>query len=450
MNLEVETLDTHEARLTIRVDEPLLAHARREAAKKLSSRVRVPGFRPGHVPLPMLIRAIGGEEVFAAEVAEHLLADLYPKALDQAGIEPYAPGQIEAIHLNATTPEVVVRVPLVPKVDLKDYRSIRLPFPEVSVSEEEVENALQDLRQRHAVVELVERPAAEGDAVEMDLVASDQSGKPVLVVRSERFFVLDRQRVNLPEIVDLVVGMSAGEHKEASLTVPEDFEEASLRGQTLKVVIDLRRVNSRTLPGLDDTLAQTVGNFNTLDELRQDVRARLLEEATEEAQALYRESVIEAFIKLADVKMPPVFVEERLDREIQEWREKVSVQTGLPFSEWLKVQGKTEEALREELRPQVERRARIGLLLSQVAASESITVTEAEINEVVNNYLSEFSDNQEMRDQERKRLMRGEARKELHIRMLTNRVLERMVAIARGEVEPASQSTAPATLEAAS
>ncbi len=450
MNLQVENLDTHEVRLTIRVEEPLLARARQETARELSRQVRIPGFRPGHAPMAMVIRAIGGEEVFAAEVAERLLKALYPKALDEAGIEPYAPGQIEDIRLNADSPEVVVRVPLEPAVDLKDYRSIRLPFPEVSVSDADVENALQHLREQNAVLALAERPAVEGDAVEMDLLATNQNGEPVFRVRSARPFVLDRQRVPVPGLVDLVLGMSAGEHKETTLTLPEDYEQESLRGQTLQVVIDVRRVNSRTLPDLDDALAQTVGNFNTIDELRQHVRAQLLQEAQEDALAMYRDNVVEAFTTLADVKMPPVFIEERLSKELNEFKDRVRIQTGLPFAEWLKLEDKTEDALREEMRPQVERRARAGLVLARVAEAEGISVTDAEINEVLNNYLEDSFEDERERSEERRKLMRdNNLRRELVTRLLTNRVLDRMVAIARGEADTTAQLAGATEAQAA-
>ena len=144
MNLQVEILETHEARMTIGVDASDVEKARRDVAREMSKQVRIPGFRPGHAPTAAVVRAMGGEEAFMAEVTNKLANDLYPAALDEAKIEPYGPGRID--DLKAEPFALIAVVPLEPVIDLKEYKSIRLPAPEVSIDEAELQEQLSYIK----------------------------------------------------------------------------------------------------------------------------------------------------------------------------------------------------------------------------------------------------------------------------------------------------------------
>ena len=136
MDVSVETLDTHEARITITVPEDVVAQTRRDLARKLSKQIRIPGFRPGNAPLNVIIGAIG-EQTFMSELADELGSKFYAEAIEQAKIDPYGPGQLEDIKPSPM--QLIVKVPLEPTVDLKDYTSVRVPFTAPTVSEEDVE-----------------------------------------------------------------------------------------------------------------------------------------------------------------------------------------------------------------------------------------------------------------------------------------------------------------------
>lgn len=434
MKLQVEPLDTHEVRLTITVDDEVVSKARRDAARELSKRVRIPGFRPGHAPIAVLIRAVGGEDVFEAEVTDRVAQEVYAKALDAADIKPYRPGQIEEVKREPY--QLVARVPLEPSVDLKDYRSIRLPVPSVAVGEDEIEDRLQRLREEHAMIELAERPAAMGDLVELQVVGKlPGSDEEALRIRPRRGMVLSPDQELVPGLSALVVGMSAGEHKDASLTLPDDdrFEEA-LRGQTVDLAIDVERVNSRTLPEISDELAQAVGSFTTLAELREDLRKRLLEYKQRMVDREYASQALEAFTALAEVKYPPAFIEDRLDDVLKDFKDDVRELEGLPFEEWLKVQGKTEQQMREELRPLAEQRGKRGLVMRELSRAEKLQVSEDEIAAEVELVAMQYGNS---RPEVRRVLAQATVRSTIKNNILSNKVINQMVRIARGEADDA-------------
>jgi len=437
MKLETEPLDGHQVRLTITLDDETVNRARREVAQALSKQVRIPGFRPGHAPLAAVIRAVGGEEAFNAELADHLAKQAYPKALDEAKIDPYGPGKI--LEFKTSPFQFIVQIPLEPTVDLKDYKSIRLPFPEVSVGDEEIERHLELMREDNAVIQLVERPAQFGDQVEADVVCKyHESGELALTIPPDNPIVMTPEGEILPGLANLLVGMSAGERKEATLVVPEDYNDEGLRGATLDLSIEVQRVNSRTLPDINDELAQTVGSFTTLAELREDLRQQLAERRRMQAEQAFLVQALDAFTALAEVRYPLEFIEDQLNELLEEFAEDIEDSQGLPFDEWLKVRGKTKEAVREELRPLAELRGRRGLVMRALAQAEGLTVSEVEVNARIDDIVSKQSRNY---SSVKAAMSAPDIRSTIRRNILSNKILQRMAQIARGELEVASPET---------
>lgn len=441
MNLQVEPLDTHEVRLTITVEEDVLNKARRDTAKNLAKQVRIPGFRPGMAPQAAVIRAIGGEEAFNAEVVDQVAREVYTKALDASGIEPYGPGAIEEVKQDPY--QLIARIPLEPAVDLKDYRSLRLPFPEIEVNDGEIEQQLQYLREENAVVQQVERPAELGDLVEAN-IHGHAGEEEVFHNNSKRGVVVDDERFGVPGLAALIVGMSAGENKEGTLIMPEDFGVEALRGKEVHVHIDMQRVSSRTLPEINDELAQAASSFSTLAELREDLRKNLANYKERQATQEYAVQVLDAFTEQAEVKYPPQFIEDRLNDYFADFKEDVREQEGMPFDEWLKLQGKTEKDVKDELRGTAEARGKRGLVMRQLGIAEKLDVSDEEIALEVEMTAMRYGQRQ---DEVRKLLAQQDTRSTVKNNILSNKVMDRMVKIARGEadVEPAVATEAPAS-----
>ncbi|MCL4505461.1 MAG: trigger factor [Chloroflexi bacterium] len=425
MDLQVENLDTHEARITITIPDDVVAQARRDVARKLSKQIRIAGFRPGMAPVSVVVNAVG-EQAFANELADELGGKYYSQAIDESKIDPYGPGQLEDVKSSPT--QLVVKVPLEPTVDLKDYKAIRVPYVPPIITDEEVNSQLEYIRDDNAVVELVERPAQLGDLVEADIEV-EAEGKEVL--HSHRPVVLEDARIGLPGLADAIVGMSAGEHKDVTVTLPDDTPDETLRGKEATALIDVKRVSSRLLPEINDELVQTVGSFNTLAELREDLYNRLMEYRARRAMQQYQTQVLDTFTSLSEVAYPLIYVEERLTELVEELKDDVRRDEHMPFEEWLKVQSKTEQQVRDELRPNAENRARRGLVMRQVALAENIQVTDEEIAAEVERTISQYggSNNAELR----RSMMKEENRRTVQNTILTNKVLSRMAQIALGD-----------------
>jgi len=423
MNVQVENLDTHEARLTVDIEPSVIEQTRREVAKNLSKAVRVPGFRPGMAPMSVVINAIGGEAVFAEEVNEALAKKVYPLALDEAKVNPYSAGIVEKITTDP--PQMVARVPLEPTIDLKDYKSIRVPYPEVSVTSDEIEHEFEHIREDNAIIQLAERPAQMGDAVEATIVG-EVNGETVLRQNSRERIVMDAERMNIPGLVEALVGMSAGEHKHVHITLPADFDREELRNLEMHTEIDMTRVNSRQLPEIGDELAQTVGAYQTLAELRADIEKRLLAYKEQENREKYANNALDTFAGLANISYPAAFIEDRLNDAMDEYKGDIR-RMGLPFEDWLNISKKTEADYREEFKPNTEMRARRGLVMRQLAVDENLKVSDDEVN-------AEFE-----RERDLARQNRGDLKKDketlanIRNNVLSNKVIDRMVAIAKGE-----------------
>ena len=252
--------------------------------------------------------------------------------------------------------------------------------------------------------------------------------------------MLDVDREPLPGLSALIVGMSAGEHKDAMLTVPDDFDEESLRGKQVDVSIDVLRVSGRTLPDINDELAQAASSFSTLAELREDLRRRLTEYKQRQADQEFATQVLDAFTALADVRYPPAFIEDRLDDLLKDFKDDVKEVEGLPFEEWLKVQGKTEQQVRDELKPLAEQRGRRGLVMRELARAEGLDVSEEEIAAEVEFTAMRYGSRQ---SDVRKVLAREDARSALKNSILSSKVISRMVQIARGELETSVSANPP-------
>lgn len=425
MDVQVENLDTHEARITISIPEDVVSQTRRDLARKLSKQVRIPGFRPGNAPLSVIIGAIG-EQAFMSELADELGSKFYAKAIEQANIDPYGPGQLE--DFKDSPMQLIVRVPLEPTVDIKDYKSVRVPYTPATVSDEDVDEQLRYIREDNAIVELVERPAQVSDLVEADIIVTADGQE---LMHNHRPVILDAERLNLPGLLDAIVGMSAGEDKETAIVIPDDFANEALRGKEASASISIKRVSSRILPEVNDELAQTVGSFTTIAELRDDLRTRLVEYRSRTVDQQYGMQALDTFTNLSTVVYPNAYIEDRLNDMVEELKEEVKRDEKIPFEDWLKLQGKTEQQVRDDMRPNAELSARRGLVMREIARAENVDVSDAEVAAEVERMTAMYG---ERGNSVRRALMSEQSRRSMHNNILSAKVMARITQLARGEV----------------
>jgi len=271
--IKKELLETHEALLNVEIEENTVKQAMQKAARAIAGKVNIPGFRKGKAPYAKVLQYVG-EGSILQEAADSLIEEIYPEIIEQAGIEPYGPGALENINPSPLT--FTIRVPLEPEVTLGDYHSLRQPWEDAAVNDEEVTNVLEQVRAEHAILEPLDRPAQLGDEAHINVVGTVDGD--VIVDEDDIEVPLKEETPFIaPEFVEALVGMSVDEEKSFTIVFPEDFREATLRGAEAQFDVKIVGVYERVLPDFDDALASTVGAFETLDDLKKYIHTRVLE-----------------------------------------------------------------------------------------------------------------------------------------------------------------------------
>jgi len=434
LKITTEPLEDRQVILTIEVDEERARQAMQRAARQIAKQVNIPGFRKGKAPYGVIVQRYG-EDTIRQEAADKLASEVYREAIEQEGIEPYAPGVLENLILDPITFKLTV--PLRPTVDLGDYRNYRLKPPEVRADEKDVQRALEEIREQNAVLEPVERPAALDDMVAMDLVGQTAEGTEFLRQQDLRVLLNAETTDPVPGFSEAVVGMEVDEERTFILTLPVDFPREELRGQEAEFTVTLKEVYERILPELDDDLARTAGNYDSLEQLQKHVKDQLQKAAQEKADQEYAEQVLEAIVEQAQVAYPPVMMKEELDKMVEELEQTVRRETRLSMEDYLRIRGKSIEELREELEPRATARLKHALVLGQVVRVEELEVAEGEISA----HIEEVSAPWGVRaDEVRVSLASGEGRQAVYSRLLTNRAVQRLIAIAKGEADEAEEA----------
>jgi trigger factor len=378
--------------VTVEVAEERVQKALQQKVRSLAREVHIPGFRKGKVPPQVLIRRFG-EEALRAEVIEELLPNVLEEALAQADLEPYAMPQIDDLKIEPLV--LKLTVPLRPQVTLADYRSLRKEMPAVAVTDEAVDEALEQIRQRHAVTETVERPVANGDLVRMTI-----NGRTVTAEGEEEPYIQD-ETVNLvidPEKVmpgtpfaENIAGMTAGEAREFRFTFPDDYEDEDIAGREVIFDVSVIEVSARELPEIDDELAKTEGDYETLDELRQSVRDRLHKEAEAQADSELVEGMIDDLEGAAEIVYPPAAVEREVDQRVERLKGRIK-ESGLAWENYLGMMGQSEKELREQSRTEAETQVRRSLVFAEFVRQEKLSIIPQDVEEALNTRLADIED----------------------------------------------------------
>jgi len=425
LQVTTEQLEGHLVRLVVAVPEERVQAEMRRAARRVSGEATIPGFRKGKAPYDVVLQRYG-ESVIRKEAADRLAGSVYVEALERGQVVPYDAATLLEMELMPL--QFTFVVPLQPHVELGDYRSLRVETPAVQVSPEEMAEVLERLRQQHAVLEPREgREAQPGDVVIAMVEGRDQDGD--LILSEERAEVLldPEERRPVPGFHAALLGVRPGEERPFRLKMPDDHPS-----EEVEFTVRVEQVCERLLPGLDDDLARTVGDFDTLKSLEDQVREQIGEAKREEAEAEYVEQVTEALVNQATVEYPLQMVEDDLDELVKRFGRQVQRERHLSFDDYLKVSGRTEEEVRAELRPRAEARVRRGLVMWELVEAEGLSVTDQEIDERV----EVLGETWGIRaDEARKELRSKEVWQAVRRDLLLEKGLARLTAIARGEEE---------------
>ena len=366
--------------VTLEVELPAedLQRAIGRSVARLSRRTRIPGFRPGKAPRALLERSLGPGAVLD-DAVEHLVDDAYREALVQEGVLALARAEVEVVQAEEGKPvrfKATVAVP--PDVTLGDYRGFRFE-PEIeATTDERVDRVIDELRDQYATLSAVEdRGAKAGDYAVIGFDGT-RDGQPFEGGSAERMpLVIGEERL-IPGFEEHLVGLRPDETAEFDITFPADYAESSLAGSTAHFSVRLRELREKILPPLDDDFAATLGEFESVAALRDDVRARLERNALDRARHEFADRVIDYAVANATVELPDILVDQEVEVMHDEFRSSLSRQ-GIAEDAWLKATDKTEKDLHEQFRPGAEKRVRTLIVLSRIADAEGVTVPEADI-----------------------------------------------------------------------
>ncbi len=382
MPADVKTTVTElpESRVRVEAEVPPAEVQRRleQAARQLGRDLRMPGFRKGKVPAPVVIRRIGRDAVLD-EAVRGTLGRWYVEAIDAAGIHPVGAPDVDLGDLPPQgqpltfTIEIGVR----PTATLGTYKDVEVGRREPEADPEAVDAELQALRERSARLEAVEEPAGDGDFVVIDF-AGTVDGEPFAGGEGrDQLVELGSGRL-VPGFEDGLRGAAAGEHRSLTITFPDDYGAAELAGRTAQFAVDVKEVRRKDLPALDDDFASDAAGFDTLDELREDIAAKLLETDRQRVEAEFREAVLDAVVREATVEVPEGLVEARA-RELWERMAHSLSHQGISKDAYLQIAGRGEEEVVAQARPDAEQALRREAVIAAVVAAEGIEPADGDV-----------------------------------------------------------------------
>jgi len=441
LKVETQELKDRQVQLTVEVADDEIQAAMRSAARRLSNKTRIPGFRPGKVPYEIILNKLGDDAVFE-EALDSLGQETYRQALETAEIEAFAPGTLDEV---VSRQPLILRytVPLPPEIDLAGYRDVRLAFEEPNVTDKAVETMLEELRQGQALIEPADRPAQLTDVVILDihgeLIDPPEGEKPVLLdEKGVSVLVAETTDWPVPKIHEQLIDLKAGDKKEFTYTFPADDPNESLAGRSAKFSLTCQEVKSRFVPAWSDDLARNLGEFQDLLDLRIKVRKTLEERAQRQAEDEYATRVVDEVVSGAMVRFPPALLEQEVHEMLHEMDRRLQGQR-LTLADYLKIENKTEKELEDELKPQAEKRLRRALILGKVVEVEALEVKDPDIDLELDRVVAPLK---EQAGQLRKALDSPAGRRRIALDLLTDKAVKLLTQIARGQppVGPASSA----------
>ena len=382
MSLQVEKLEKNMAKLTIEVSAEDLDKAMEKAYQKQKSRISLPGFRKGKAPRKM-IESMYGKGVFMEDAVNSLVPQEYTKALGECDLEIVSQPEINVTQMEPGkalifTADVAVK----PEVTLGDYKGVEVPKSEITVTDEEVDAEVKKEQDKNArTVAVEDRAAANGDITTIDFegfvdgVAFD-GGKGTdyaLTLGSGTF---------IPGFEDQLVGANTGDHVEVKVTFPEEYQAKELSGKEAVFQCDVKKIETKEVPELDDEFAKDVSEFDTLAEYKEDVKKKLTEKKEKEARTAKENAAVDKAIENAQMDIPELMTKTECRQMMDDFSRRMQ-QQGLSMEQYFQFTGQSMDKMMEDMKPQALKRIQTRLVLEKVAEAENIQPSEEEITEEI-------------------------------------------------------------------
>jgi trigger factor len=366
MKVAVENIEACKRRVSVEAPADIVDREWERAYGRVQKQARLPGFRKGHVPRS-LVKLHFATDV-RREVAEHLIPDVYRRAIDEARLDPVNEPDLQDVRLEEGAPlSFVAVVEVKPTIEVGVIHGVEVEHAASSVTDDDVEQALEQMREQHAEYRAVERAAAPGDLVIIDYTLTPEGQDPATANGYQ--FVVGSGSV-FKEIDQAVAGMHAGEERHVALRFPDDYRVEPLRGKAADATVKLVEVKEKVLPALDDEFAKSLGEFDAIDALRSELRKQLETRHETDARRQLEDRVVDALLERHAFEVPEALVMRHIAHQVEHARERMRRQ-GLDPEQVPWDYGK----LVQDLKPAAEKAVRRMLFLDAVADREGITVT---------------------------------------------------------------------------
>lgn len=379
MEVAKEHLEGNKVELKVEIEPERVNKALEQAYRKVVKNVTIPGFRKGKAPRRVL-EARYGKEVLHKDALDILIPSAYIQAVKAAEIEPIAQPEIDNLYLAENEPATFTAVVEVkPEVELGQYTDLGIEKEEVEVTEEAVLEELKRLQEQHSQLENSDKEIVEdGDFVVIDFEGTID-GEIFPGGSVEEYTLEIGSGIFIPGFEEQLIGQKVGEETEVKVTFPEDYQAENLAGKEAIFKVNIKEIKVKKIPELDDEFAKEVGEYDTLDELKEKTRERLEKFEEERVNREFEDKIIEKAAKNAKVDVPEPLINNELDMMYQNMAYSVSLQ-GLKIEDYLEFMGLDEETWRENKRETATKRAKINLVLEAIAKKEGIEVSDEEID----------------------------------------------------------------------
>ena len=378
MNVKsVEKLEKSQVAVTVEVTAEEFEAAVQKAYLKMRNKISVPGFRPGKAPRKM-IEKLYGEGVFYSDAVDAALPDAYTQAIGSSGLDVVGYPEVEIVddQIGKDGFTFKATVAVYPEVELGQYKGVSAVKEEVKVTADDVKERLNQMAEREARLVSVDRKVKKGDTAVIDFEGFD-NGVAFEGGKGENHELEIGSGSFVPGFEDQIIGMKAGEEKDIDITFPEDYHK-ELAGKAVVFHVKLNKVTETIVPEQDDEFAKDVSEFDTLDELKADIRAKALEKAQKQADSAFEQAAVDKAAENTTVDMPKALVENELDIQMERFGYQLQM-SGYSMEQYAKMMGGDVSTMRNAFRPAAEKQAKISVTLEKIAEVEGITASDEDI-----------------------------------------------------------------------
>lgn len=379
MSLQVEKLENNMAKLTVEVPSEQFDEAIKTAYNKNKNKFNIPGFRKGKVPLAMIEKTYGAE-IFYEDAANIVLEATYGDAADESHLAIVARPVIDLVQVEKGKDLIyTATVVLKPEVTLGEYKGLEVEKAAAEVTDEDIDAEVKKVQEQNARLLTVEdRAVADGDQTVIDFEGfvdgvAFEGGKGdnyALTIGSHSF---------IDTFEEQLIGKNIGEACEVHVTFPAEYHSADLAGKPAVFKVTVKEMKEKELPELNDEFAGEVSEFETLDEYKADIKAKLLETKQKQAATENEDRVVEKAVSNASMEVPEVMIDSQVENMMNEYARRMQSQ-GITMEQYMQLTGMTEDHLKEQMRPQAVRRIETRLVLEAIAKKEDIQIAEDAVN----------------------------------------------------------------------